>query len=57
VLHLDGLSIRLEDDGLTLGGAGGQFRVRHAFEVLSLDPLLVRGPGGTLRLDRAVLDG
>ncbi len=57
VRHVDGLSIRLLADGLDLGGAGGRMGVRGAFEVLSLDPLLVRGPQGTLRLDRTLLDG
>jgi hypothetical protein len=57
VRHVDGLSIRLLADGLELGGAGGRVGVRGAFEVLSLDPLLVRGPEGTLRLDRQLLDG
>ncbi|MFU8841047.1 MAG: PQQ-binding-like beta-propeller repeat protein [Nitriliruptoraceae bacterium] len=57
VRHVDGLSIRLLADGLELGGAGGRIGVRGAFEVLSSDPLLVRGPEGTLRLDRTLLDG
>ncbi|MFP4150179.1 MAG: PQQ-binding-like beta-propeller repeat protein, partial [Nitriliruptoraceae bacterium] len=57
VQHVDGLAIRRTAEGLDLGGAGGQVAVRGASEVLSLDPLLVRGPGGTLRLDRTLLDG
>jgi hypothetical protein len=57
VRHVDGLSVGLRADGLDLGGAGGRVGVRGAVEVLSLDPLLVRGPEGTLRLDRTLLDG
>jgi outer membrane protein assembly factor BamB len=57
VRHVDGLSVHLLADGLELGGAGGRIGVRGAQEVLSFDPLLVRGPEGTLRLDRALLDG
>lgn len=57
VRHVDGLSVRLLPDGLDLGGARGRLRVRGAWEVLSLDPFLVRGPQGTLRLDRRLLDG
>lgn len=57
VRHVDGLSVLTLADGLELAGAGGRLRVQGAPRVLSLDPLLVRGWQGTLRLDRALLDG
>lgn len=57
VQHVGGLSVQLLADGLDLTGAGGRFGVRGARELLSLDPLLVRGPEGTLRLNRSLLDG
>ena len=55
--HGDGLTIIRNGQQLTIMGAGGSFDVRGATQMASLDPLIVHGGKGTLRLDRALVDG
>ncbi|TVP66439.1 MAG: hypothetical protein EA340_11710 [Nitriliruptor sp.] len=56
VHHGDGLTLLRDGRQLTVLGAGGSFRVRGATQVASLDPLMLHGGNGTLRLDRALID-
>ncbi|MFP4148763.1 MAG: hypothetical protein ACLFV0_04670 [Nitriliruptoraceae bacterium] len=56
VEHADGLTLLRDGRQVTVLGAGGSFRVRGAPQVASLDPLLLHGGAGTLRLDRTHLD-
>lgn len=53
--HGDGLTIIRDGQQLTVLGAGGSFGVRGATQVASLDPLVVHGGNGTLRLDRSLV--
>lgn len=51
----EGLVVLHREQGLTLLGPGGEIRVQHVDRVASLDPLVVHGAGGMLRLDRALV--
>lgn len=55
--HGDGLTIIRNGQQLTVMGAGGSFDVRGVTQIASLDPLVVHGGKGTLRLDRSLVDG
>jgi len=56
VHHGDGLTLLRDGRQLTVLGAGGSFRARAVTQVASLDPLVLHGGSGTLRLDRALID-
>lgn len=49
----DLLAIR-RDDGLSIVGPVGQLQIRHVRDVAALDPLVVHGVGGIMRLDRSL---
>lgn len=53
----DELLVVRQDDGLVLLGPIGQLWVRHVRDVAALDPLVVHGVGGIMRLDRGLLAG
>jgi hypothetical protein len=55
--HGDGLTIVRNGQRLTVLGAGGSFGVRGVTQIAALDPLVIHGGGGTLRLDRTLVDG
>jgi hypothetical protein len=55
--HGDGLTIVRNGQRLTVLGAGGSFGVRGVTQVAALDPLVIHGGSGTLRLDRTLVDG
>jgi len=54
--HGDGLTIVRNGQQLTIIGAESSFGVRGVTQVASLDPLVVHGGNGTLRLDRSVVE-
>jgi hypothetical protein len=56
VEHADGLTLLRDGRQVTVIGASGSFRVRGVPQVASLDPLLLHGGAGTLRLDRTLVD-
>ena len=56
VHHAEGLTLLRDGRQVTVVGAGGSFRVRGATQVASLDPLVLHGGSGTLRLDRTQVD-
>jgi len=56
VVHGEGLTLLRDGRQVTVLGAGGSFRVRGVPQVASLDPLLLHGGDGTLRLDRTVVE-
>lgn len=56
VEHADGLTLLRDGRQVTVVGAGGSFRARGVPQVASLDPLLLHGGAGTLRLDRTLVD-
>ncbi len=56
VHHGEGLTLLRDGRQVTVLGAGGSFRVRGATQVASLDPLVLHGGNGTLRLDRTLVD-
>lgn len=56
VHHAEGLTLLRDGRQVTVVGAGGSFRVRGATQVASLDPLVLHGGSGTLRLDRTLVD-
>ncbi len=55
--HGQGLTIIRNGQQLTIMGAAGSFNVRGVTQIASLDPLVVHGGKGTLRLDRSLVDG
>jgi hypothetical protein len=56
VQHGDGLTLLRDGRQVTVLGAGGSFRARGVPQIASLDPLLLHGGTGTLRLDRTLVD-
>lgn len=56
VRHGEGLTLLRDGRQVTVLGAGGSFRARGATQVASLDPLVLHGGNGTLRLDRTLVD-
>lgn len=56
VQHGAGLTLLRDGRQVTVLGAGGSFRARGVPQVASLDPLLLHGGDGTLRLDRTLID-
>ena len=56
VHHGEGLTLLRDGRQVTVLGAGGSFRVRGATQVASLDPLVLHGGNGTLRLDRTLVE-
>lgn len=52
----DLLAIR-QDDGVSIIGPVGRLQVRHVRHVAALDPLVVHGAGGIMRLDRSLAVG
>lgn len=56
VHHGEGLTLLRDGRQVTVLGAGGSFRVRGVTQVASLDPLVLHGGNGTLRLDRTLVD-
>ncbi|MFU8840686.1 MAG: PQQ-binding-like beta-propeller repeat protein [Nitriliruptoraceae bacterium] len=56
VEHGAGLTLLRDGRQVTVLGAGGSFRARGVPQIASLDPLLLHGGTGTLRLDRTLVD-
>jgi hypothetical protein len=56
VHHGAGITLLRDGRQVTVLGAGGSFRAREVPQVASLDPLLLHGGAGTLRLDRTLVD-
>ena len=55
VAQQDDLLVLRREHGLTILGPNGEVQVRHVTDVASLDPLVVHGVGGIMRLDRSLV--
>ena len=57
VVHRDGISLVRDGTRLHVVGSAGRFTVERATQIATVDPLVVHGVHGTLRLHRDLLDG
>ena len=57
VVHRDGVSLVRDGTRLHVVGADGRFTVERATQIAAVDPLVVHGIHGTLRLERGLVDG
>ncbi len=57
VVHRDGISLVRDGTRLHVIGAAGDYTVERATQIAAVDPLVLHGVNGTLRLHRGELDG
>ena len=57
VVHRGGISLVRDGTQLHVIGAAGRFTVEHATQIATVEPLILHGVHGTLRLHRDLLDG